>query len=70
MEYHEIGEKFEYGGVVLEVVKRDNCNDCFFRGRVECGVMSPMRCSSDVRNDDTSIIYKLVKQRKQEKITI
>ena len=64
MDYHELGEKFEYGGVVLEVVKRDNCNDCFFRGRVECGVMSPMRCSSDVRNDDTSIIYKLVEQCK------
>ena len=64
MEYHEIGERFEYDGVMLEVVKRDNCNDCFFRGRVECGVMSPMRCSSDVRNDDTSIIYKLVEQCK------
>ena len=62
MEYHEIGERFEYKGVMLEVVKRDNCNDCFFRGRVECGVMSPMRCSSDIRNDDTSIIYKLVEQ--------
>ena len=64
MEYHEIGERFEYNGVVLEVVKRDNCKDCFFRGRVECGVMSPMRCSSDIRNDDTSIIYKLVEQCK------
>ena len=64
MEYHEIGERFEYKGNVLEVVKRDNCKDCFFRGRVECGVMSPMRCSSDVRNDDTSIIYKLVEQCK------
>ena len=53
-----------WDGVLLEVVKRDNCNDCFFRGRVECGVMSPMRCSSDVRNDDTSIIYKLVEQCK------
>ena len=62
MEYNEIGERFEYKGVMLEVVKRDNCNDCFFRGRVECGVMSPMRCSSDIRNDDTSIIYKLVEQ--------
>ena len=30
MEYHEIGERFEYNGVVLEVVKRDNCEDCFF----------------------------------------
>lgn len=64
MEYHEIGERFEYKGNVIEVVKRDNCKDCFFRGRVECGVMSPMRCSSDVRNDDTSIIYKLVGQCK------
>ena len=64
MEYHEIGERFEYKGNVLEVVKRDNCNDCFFRGRVECGVMSPMRCSSDVRNDDTSIIYRLVEKCK------
>ena len=64
MEYHKIGERFEYDGVVLEVVKRDNCIDCFFRDRVECGVMSPMRCSSDIRNDDTSIIYKLVEQCK------
>ena len=43
MEYHEIGERFEYNGVVLEVVKRDNCKDCLFRDRVECAVMSPMR---------------------------
>ena len=64
MKYHEIGEKFEYDGVVLEVVKRDNCEDCFFRGRVECGVMSPMRCSTDYRDDNTSIIYKLVEQCK------
>lgn len=64
MEYHEIGERFEYDGVVLEVVKRDNCIDCFFRDRVECGVMQPMRCSSDRRNDNTSIIYKLVGQCK------
>ena len=64
MEYHEIGERFEFNGVVLEVVKRDNCIDCFFRDRVECGVMSPMRCSSDVRNDDMSIIYRLVEKCK------
>ena len=63
MEYHELGERFEYDGVVLEVsVSTDGCAGCFFRGRVECGVMSPMRCSSDIRNDDTPIIYKLVEQ--------
>ena len=64
MEYHEIGERFEYDGVMLEVVKRDNCKDCFFRDRVECTVTSPMHCGSDVRNDVTSIIYKLVEQCK------
>ena len=64
MEYHEIGERFEYNGVVLEVVKRDNCKDCFFRDRVECAVMSPMRCNSLLRRDDTSISYKLVEQCK------
>ena len=68
MEYHEIGERFEYDGVVLEVVKRDNCEDCFFRGRVECGVMSPMHCSTDYRDDNTSIIYKLVEQCKTKEM--
>ena len=62
MEYHEIGERFEYNGVVLEVVKRDNCKDCFFSDK--CGVMSPMRCSPDMRDDGTYIIYKLVEQCK------
>ena len=66
MEYHEIGERFEYDGVTLEVVKRDNCKDCFFRDRVECTVTSPMHCGSDVRNDVTSIIYKLVENVKQK----
>ena len=64
MEYHEIGERFEFNGVMLEVVKRDDCKDCFFRDRVECGAMSPMCCSEDVRNDDTSIIYKLAEKCK------
>ena len=68
MKYYEIGEKFEYDGVVLEVVKRDNCEDCFFRGRVECGVMSPMHCSTDYRDDNTSIIYKLVEQCKTKQM--
>ena len=34
MEYHEIGEKFEYDGVVLEVVEYHcgiPCIDCYFR---------------------------------------
>ena len=66
MEYHEIGERFEFNGVVLEVVKRDNCEDCFFNNRTECTSKPPMRCTSDWRNDKTSIIYKLVEQYKQK----
>ena len=64
MEYHEIGERFEYNGVVLEVVKRDNCKDCFFLNSMKCGIMSNMRCNSLLRRDDTSISYKLVEQCK------
>ena len=63
MEYHEIGERFEYNGVVLEVVKRDNCEDCFFLNSATCGIMS---CSSILRRDDTSISYKLVGLCKQK----
>lgn len=35
MEYHEIGEKFEHNGVVLEVVEwteDSGCHDCYFHG--------------------------------------
>ena len=64
MEYHEIGERFEYDGVMLEVVKRDNCEDCFFLNSMKCGIMSHMRCNSLLRRDDTSISYKLVEQCK------
>ena len=30
MKYHEIGERFEHDGVVLEVVGIRYCKDCFF----------------------------------------
>ena len=65
MKYHEIGEKFEYNGVVLEVVKRDNCDDCFFCGDGICKLEDkPMYCGSDTRDDKRVISYKLVKQCK------
>ena len=64
MEYHEIGKRFEHDGNLLEVVKRDNCEDCFFYNKMECMSNPPMRCSSDWRKDNTSIIYKLVGQCK------
>ena len=33
MEYHKIGERFEYDGVILEVVElgiKDDCPFCYF----------------------------------------
>lgn len=67
MEYHEIGERFEYNGVMLEVVKQCRCDNCFFRYSVEC-TETQMSCSSDLRKDDTSIIYKLVGQCEQKRM--
>ena len=64
MEYHEIGERFEFNGVVLEVVESLNCVSCFFN-RSSCELKDrPMYCGSVTRNDKRSIIYKLVEQCK------
>ena len=37
MEYHEIGERVEYKGVVLEVTTPGYCSDCYFFGICRCG---------------------------------
>ena len=65
MEYHEIGERFEYDGVVLEVVNKfvcDKCKLCFFSW--SCELQYAMNCSEDIRPDGESIYYKLVEQCK------
>ena len=47
MEYHEIGERFEYNGVVLEVVKGmgilDDCEKCYFHNS-NCLSIDNMNC--------------------------
>ena len=67
MEYHEIGEKFEYNGVVLEVAKgRGNatdCHTCYFRCFSNC-LNIVADCNSKIRKDKTPIYYKLVEQCK------
>ena len=62
MEYHELGERFEYNGVVLEVVQaekhRNPCAFCFFfKPRAYC---EKMFCYSAERKDMQDIYYKLV----------
>ena len=64
MEYHEIGERFEYDGVILEVIESLDCGSCFFN-RSSCKLKDrPMYCGSVTRNDKRSIIYKLIEQCK------
>ena len=61
MEYHEIGEKFEYYGVILEVAEARYCKDCFFLGKLgRCILESPMYCGSNTRVDNKRISYKRV----------
>ena len=61
MEYHEIGERFEYNGVMLEVIETSGCTSCFFWGDGICkSEDKPMYCGSDTRADKRVISYKLV----------
>ena len=69
MEYHEIGERFEYDGVVLEVVLcgsyysyslTEGCRACYFNHK--CPL--PSYCNAYTREDKSWIFYKLVEQCK------
>ena len=65
MEYHEIEERFEYDGVILEVIQTSGCVSCFFRDNRICKLKdNPKYCSVDTRNDKKCISYKLVEQCK------
>ena len=65
MEYHEIGERFEYDGVMLEVVEfgiKDDCPFCYFFDK-KCN-LSELPCGAGSRLDKKHVIYKLVEQCK------
>ena len=65
MEYHEIGERFGYVGVVLEVIQSPGCSRCFFLDNWTCKLGGePMYCGVDTRFDNKSISYKLVEKCK------
>ena len=69
MEYHKIGERFEYDGVVLEVIGLTGCASCFFNEYGECKLKDdPKYCGIDTRNDKRSISYKLIKQCKTKEM--
>ena len=65
MEYHKIGERFEYDGVMLEVVElgiKDDCPFCYFFDK-KCN-LSELPCSASSRLDKKHVIYKLIEQCK------
>lgn len=64
MEYHEIGERFEYGRVTLEVVKSTTCAGCFFLDHLLCILEDYPKYCGYKRNDKKCISYKLVEQCK------
>ena len=64
MEYHEIGERFEYDGVVLEVYESLICTECFFEGEGGCTLRIKKYCCHCDRYDKKDISYKLIEQCK------
>ena len=65
MEYHEIGERFEYEGNVLEVIEASGCTCCFFYDYGMCKLKeNPFYCSRYTRVDRKAVNYKLVEQCK------
>ena len=64
MKYHEIGERFEYDGIVLEVVGLRYCKDCFFLDGDCCSLKYPTFCTCDIRYDNKTISYRLVEKCK------
>lgn len=67
MEYHEIGEKFEFNGVELEVIEGQgdttDCVSCYLRYS-DCIAFKETWCNSRLRSDKSPIYYKLVEQCK------
>lgn len=66
MKYHEIGERFEYDGVVLEVAEITDfssgvCNGCYL---ADFYTSCYNRCRTDERDDKKDVVYKLVEQCK------
>ena len=67
MEYHEIGERFEYNGVTLEVTigmgRLDACEKCYF-SLYDCLAFQNILCNKTNRLDETPVYFKLIEQCK------
>ena len=74
MEYHEIGERFEYDGVVLEVMERthvEDCKKCYLKkecSNLNRGYSNHTQCYSLFRDSDDDVYYRLVEQCKTKEM--
>lgn len=69
MKYHEIGERFEFDGVTLEVVEKTTgigCMHCYLCIEKICKLGMRTYCDLTQRKDKTSVIFKLVEQCEQK----
>ena len=73
MEYHEIGERFEYDGVVLEVIKassdldNDSCDLCRLQYYRYTNDICPLACTTLQRQDGKQVYFKLIETKEMEK---
>lgn len=67
----KIGEIFTYNGKTYQVVKSIACIDCAFRERV-CGLLKSYigPCTSNIRSDKTSVIFKEINNMENNQLTI
>lgn len=67
----KVGEIFIYNGKTYQVVKSDICADCVFRERV-CSLLKSHvgPCTSNIRSDKTSVIFKEIKNMENNQLTI
>lgn len=67
----KVGEIFTYKGKTYQVVKSDICADCVFRERV-CSLLKSHvgPCTSNIRSDKTSVIFKEIKNMENNQLTI
>lgn len=61
----KIGEQFEYNGVTLEVVAKDNCDECYFK-YLDTGCLDN-KCSGSVRSDEEYVIFKQIDKQMTKK---
>lgn len=61
---HKVGETFDLDGVKLKVEKANNdpCEGCYFKNLYFACLSNKMGfCSSSMRTDNTSVIFKEIK---------